>query len=425
MTYTCHYSHQPGPISALCARKKTLFRQKNALDFSGKEDIKQSGSRMSFPRCKHQISFVSDQLLPTILGAILPDAACSCVHGLVTPHMRNNSRILGEALQNRGRQYKEHLLPHTGQEDIFQRLNAVRDTCQGEPLALNLTCGTKLMTLAAAEWASCEVPTFYMDTGTETIVLPSQQWDSLPMPDLLDVHDLLASGGYRVKNATEAPVPEHRRAQLHEILKLLCNGDVHEARQALGGLNGCAQGAATNPERIAEDRVKPTPTWRRLRQLCRDAAMLEYDKGHVHFPSEEARQWCNGRWFEEFVRMILYKMRQEKQITSWAASVEVEKNGVPNELDALFSVRNRLFVIECKTASLSDSSKATNVLYKADALHSKLGGSFAKSAICSVLPLKQGELERARGSNIHVLHGNALLRLQEKLAAWTSPARHP
>ena len=143
--------------------------------------------------------------------------------------------------------------------------------------------------------------------------------------------------------------------------------------------------------------------------------MLDYDNGYIHFPSETARQWCNGLWFEEYVRMILYKMHSDKRIPSWAASVEVEMNGVPNELDALFSVRNRLFVIECKTAALSERDKANSVLYK-------LGGLFATSAICSVLPLNDRELKRAKELRIRVLSGKKLLRLEETLAAWASQA---
>ena len=282
----------------------------------------------------------------------------------------------------------------TGQEAIFNVLDIVRGTCREESIALNLTGGTKLMTLAAAEWAyASDVPTFYVDTGTDKIVWmpPKRRWESLPLPDLLDVPGLLAAGGYSVTRKTRGAVPRERHEQLRALVELLCATNGREAARALKALNGCAQGAQ-GPERLAEDRATPSPAWRRLRERCHKAGMLDYGNGYIHFPSEAARQWCNGLWFEEYVRMILYKMHSDKRITSWDASVEVEKNGVHNELDALFSVRNRLFVIECKTAALSDSNKANSVLYKADSLHDRLGGLFATSAICSVLPLNDKEL---------------------------------
>ena len=380
---------------------------------------------MPFPHCRHQISFVSDQLVPTILAAIQPGAEPACVHGIVTLQMKDKSRILKEALENRGRRYQEYVLHDTGQEAIFSILDKVRDGCQGESIALNLTGGTKLMTLAAAEWAyASDVPTFYMDTGTDKIVWmpPKRRWEYLPLPDLLDVRGLLAAGGYRVIRDTRDAVPGERHEQLRALVELLCatNGR-DEAARALQALNGCAQGAK-GPERLAEDRATPSPAWRRLRERCHEAGMLDYDNGYIHFPSETARQWCNGLWFEEYVRMILYKMHSDKRIPSWAASVEVEMNGVPNELDALFSVRNRLFVIECKTAALSERDKANSVLYKADSLRDRLGGLFATSAICSVLPLNDRELKRAKELRIRVLSGKKLLRLEETLAAWASQA---
>ncbi len=380
---------------------------------------------MPFPHCRHQISFVSDQLVPTILAAIQPGAEPACVHGIVTLRMKDKSRILKEALENRGRRYQEYVLHDTGQEAIFSILDKVRDGCQGESIALNLTGGTKLMTLAAAEWAyASDVPTFYMDTRTDTIVLPGRHWEYLPLRgDLLDVPGLLAAGGYRVIHATQDAVPWERREQLRALVELLCatNGR-DDAARALQTLNGCAKTAEEDPYRRVMDRATPSPTWRRLRELCHKAGMLNYGNGHIHFPSEAARQWCNGLWFEEYVRMILYKMHSDKRIASWAASVEVEKNGVPNELDALFSVRNRLFVIECKTAVLSDSNKANSVLYKVDSLHDRLGGLFATSAICSVLPLNNKAQKRAEELHIRVLSGKNLLNLEETLATWVSQA---
>lgn len=381
---------------------------------------------MPFPCCRHQISFVSGQLLPTVLAAGLPGAEPACVHGIVTPEMKAHGRILREALESRGRRYREHELRDSGQQGIFDLLDAVRESCAGESLGLNLTGGTKLMALAAAEWAwACEVPTFYVDTGADTIVLPGRQWEYLPLPDVLDVRGLLAAGGYKVKSLEQTAVPGERRNRLRELLELLCTAP--DAAQALQSLNACARMAAHQIDRMAEDRATPTGTWRRLLDICRRAGMLHYANGWLCFSSEEARTWCNGLWFEEYVRMILYKMQCEGRIRAWGASVQVEKAGVPNELDALFCVRNRLFIVECKTAGMhtdrktdEDRNKVSSMLYKTDSLQDRLGGVFAQSMICSVLPLENRELKRARDIGIRVASGRELLQLDEVFTRWAS-----
>ena len=125
--------------------------------------------------------------------------------------------------------------------------------------------------------------------------------------------------------------------------------------------------------------------------------------------------------------MILYKMQCEGRIRAWGASVQVEKAGVPNELDALFCVRNRLFIVECKTAGMhtdrktdEDRNKVSSMLYKTDSLQDRLGGVFAQSMICSVLPLESREQKRARDIGIRVASGRELLQLDEVFTRWAS-----
>lgn len=59
------------------------------------------------------------------------------------------------------------------------------------------------------------------------------------------------------------------------------------------------------------------------------------------------------------------------------------------------------------------------MLYKADSLHDRLGGIFAGTMVCSVSPLDAKHLERARGMDVHLVCGGALLSLPEKLIAWS------
>lgn len=382
---------------------------------------------MPFSPCKHLITFVSGQLLPSVLAACLPGLEPSCIHAIVTPEMQRHGRILRDVLKKRGQSYQAYELHDTHQQAIFNLLDVVHTACDGHSLALNLTGGTKLMALAAAEWAAvCGAPTLYVDTAADQLVLPGRHWEYQPLPDVLDVTALLSAGGYAVTSLDQSAVPGERRALLRALLELVCTSG-EEGQKALQSLNACAQ-YALNRQRMAEDKATPTAAWRALLALCEQAGMVQYGNGYLYFPSEEARSWCNGLWFEEYVRMTLYKMQADRQIRSWASSVQVRKDQVPNELDALFSVRNRLFTLECKTAVMQekntshDNGSVSSMLYKADSLHGRLGGVLARAMLCSVLPPGKRELARADTLGIRIVSGKDLLRLNEVLLSWASRA---
>ncbi len=380
---------------------------------------------MSFPCLKHHIAFVSDQVLPTLLGASVPEARPDCVHLMVTPEMRQKFVNLRKALEGRGCRCRDYALHDTRQQAVFDLLDRIREECGAETPGLNLTGGTKLMTLAAAEWAyACEVPTFYIDTAADQMILPGRHWEYLKLPDVLDVRSLLVAHGYEIDGVVNsAPVARERRAVLADMLKTVCG--TRAGARALRRLNACAQEASRLPDRVVKDTGRDFSAWTTLLELCGQAGMVQRTGGCIYFTSDEARQWCNGIWFEDFVHMTLYKLYCNKHITSWASSATVRKGTAVNELDALFSIRNRLFIIECKTSDMSvtnrsgDPNKVTSILYKADSLHDRLGGIFAQAMLCSVLPLESYEMNRARDMGIHVIDGPNLLHLDERLIRWT------
>lgn len=280
---------------------------------------------MPFPIARHHIVFVSEQLLPSILGVAIPGAEPACIHAIITKEMRQKGEVLRNVLEKRGKSCTTYDLRSADQIHVFELLDNIYAQCEGQPPALNLTGGTKLMALAAAEWAYAnDVPTFYIDTAADQIILPGRHWEYLGLPDMMNVRDLLAAYDYCMGNCIQEPVPLERREILTNMLELVC-GSSPAAARALQSLNACAQQARTVPNRIVEDKATPAPEWEALLGLCQKSGMLHRGNGCVEFPTEKARKWCNGIWLEEFIQMTLYKLQCNKQITSWASSVQVKK----------------------------------------------------------------------------------------------------
>lgn len=188
-------------------------------------------------------------------------------------------------------------------------MDSIREGCHGEALGINLTGGTKLMALAAAEWAyACDVPDFYIDTANDQVIAVGREWRYAPLPDVLDVRTLLLAHGREVESSTTAPVPAERRDVLHRLLDFACAGKAEE--RALGRLNALALRAKTAGLIVPDD--GHGAAWETVLGLCESAGMLQADAGHVAFPDEQARQWCNGIWFEEYVHMALYRLKAER-----------------------------------------------------------------------------------------------------------------
>ncbi|SDF30442.1 Card1-like endonuclease domain-containing protein [Desulfovibrio legallii] len=382
---------------------------------------------MPISALQHHIVFVSGQAVPTLLAASLPGKEPSYIHAVVTPTMRSAAQQLRRALQARGRQcaFSEYSLEDNyGQDAMYAVLDSIRADCGGESLGVNLTGGTKLMALAASEWAyACGTPAFYIDTAAEQVIQIDRTWRYAPLPDVLSVRDLLTANGFDVENANADPVPAPRREALMRLLELACTP---AGGMALGHLNRLAENA-TNANCCARDNRAPDGTWEKLLALCKGEGMALTGNGCVAFPNETARRWCNGVWFEEYVRMTLFKLKMERIINDFASSVRVRREGVLNELDALFTARNRLFTIECKTSVMSDSGAAQQNrvsadLYKVDSLHERLGGIFTRAMLCSVRPLDSRDMERARTMGVRVLCGKDVLNLKNKLISWSKEA---
>ena len=226
-----------------------------------------------------------------------------------------------------------------------------------------------------------------------------------------------------MEDANSDPVPARRRECLQRLLRLACTP---AGEKALGRLNRLAENAA-GPALCARDDGPADAAWLELLSICRDAGTAQDGNGHVAFPDEAARRWCNGTWFEEYVRMTLFHLRGAQRINDFASPVSVRREGVLNELDALFTVRNRLFTIECKTSAMSGGNiahldRVASTLYKMDSLHDRLGGIFARALLCSVRPLAAKDIERARTMGVRVLCGKDLLSLEEKLVTWSNEA---
>lgn len=134
-----------------------------------------------------------------------------------------------------------------------------------------------------------------------------------------------------------------------------------------------------------------------------------------------------GVWMEAWIAAEIARSGAD----DWAQGVTVRtgrgKHAVDNEVDLLIAAGNRLLLIEVKTGRLDkdgkEDSKATETLYKLDAVSERIGRLFRDRWLVSLRPIGHDGRERAASQRIRVFDGAACEGVSEALREWIASAR--
>ncbi|WP_298068396.1 DUF1887 family CARF protein [uncultured Mailhella sp.] len=383
---------------------------------------------MKFPKFTHHICLVSEQTLPNYLGTVMPDASPQTVHLVVTDRMKERANILEKALRERGMAVEHYPLASPRPNEMLAVLNAIREKTPSGSLAVNVTGGTKVMALAAVEWAGIqdEHPfLFYVDTDSKKILQIGGKMDEFEMTVKLKVKELLKAGaGASLREKTGESL---NKAKIDLLDRLLRSFLKHNS--ALKLFNDCAQKAKVRQYPYADMPSSCPQGFMEALDMAREAGKLSIaSEKIIDYQSEENRSWCNGGWLEHFVKALLYRMQSDGIIDDWGSNVKIpnEQKSLgkalspndKNELDAAFTVANRLFLIECKTADLARNNAFPDVIYKLDSLKKSLGGVLSRGMIVSVLEPRHADIQRCEELGIKLVYGTDVLKLEDKLKNW-------
>jgi hypothetical protein len=368
-----------------------------------------------------QIMLVSVQAAPNLLAALDPANKPRAAVLLVSQRMAKQGESLSVVLHQSS--IAVRMIP-LGNEHDFAALEEVllnlAAEYQGTEVALNVTGGTKLMALAAQAVAvAAGFRVFYVDIDTDEIIWLAPQQARRKLGQQLRLRQYLRAYGF-----TSSPVAPRtklsgaRRQLLEDLVQ-----DVRSLEHGLGQINWIAQ-RAEGPHLTANLSEEQLDS-RRLDGLLRkfaDAGVLEVTGGQVRFSDETQRQFVAGGWLEEYVYSVVEARTGPLGIRDKAANLAVEDvvGGVKNELDVAFMARNRLFVIECKTARMNrlDTPKANDSLFKLAEICRRVGGIGTRGMLASYRPLRDAEQRLATALGIKVICGSALQQLGGSLEQW-------
>ncbi|MEN9905330.1 MAG: hypothetical protein RLZZ555_1895 [Pseudomonadota bacterium] len=368
-----------------------------------------------------QIMLVSAQAAPNLLPALDPALKPRQAVLVVTQKMQARADALQKVLQEAG--VKVSRVPLADERNFSLLESALMDVAAAQDdgdIALNLTGGTKLMALAAQSVASAAGwRTFYVDVDTDEVIWIGHQAPApQPLGQQLRLSHYLRSYGYTPEGGVDRPAPSARHNALLATLIL----QIGSLEQPLGQLNFLAQQAQDRRSlSVRRPDQQAAPGLDALLQHFQQAGCLKVMADTIQFASEAELDFVKGGWLEHHVFRTVSALHADLGVRDHAANLGViDSSGVRNEMDVAFMARNRLWVIECKTARMDSPQqpKANDTLFKLAEVCRRVGGIGTHGLLVSYRAVRPAEKRLAQALNIELVCGPELTRLREKLIAW-------
>lgn len=385
---------------------------------------------------KIHVCLVSDQTVPNILAIhqFQPDELLF----ITTPKMEKLEKTdhMLAALKSVGCDYSTAAGTITVSEDsildIHRKLEQWVAGREDAEFVVNLTCGTKIMSIAAYE--------FFKEYGARMIYIPLGKNEFItlfpkryadreePLPLRLSVADYLAAYGLRVVNGNSIRKGEGDAARRRELSDWIA-ANYQSVKPLL-------ERFGEKLRRHRDDREGYTLTTSYLpgtdeeRQLLQQLGFAHENGTFTRHLTKSEIGFLTGGWLEEFCFNAVADLIG-KGIDDAALGIKImNANGRDNEFDVMFTRDNVLYTIECKSLDQNDDPRA-DALYKIAALQKDFGLR-VESFFVSTSPhiLRDGKLKpaiaaRAEQFRTTVIPPHEVIhfasRLKEKLRIEESP----
>ena len=303
---------------------------------------------------------------------------------------------------------------------------------ENESIALNVTGGTKLMSIAAENaFSALGKPIFYIDTDSNQILFISkdeeQKWlSNLEMKAKNKIDIYLSAYGSTVLTTQD---PNARKKYLPAIEPFI--KQYYNYTQIIPMLNMHA--TLTQCNGYKSEYTKVNPKINKIDELFLGLdyqGLINYDGQQINFKNKEIKTFLNGGWLEDYT---YFQLKGILNIEDLACGVDVanpkfklgkneyssENKGNKNEFDIVFMAKNKLHIIECKTQLMDKSGgiKAEDILYKLETLKD-YGGLMTKKCLVSYFEVPEPVKNRASFLNIEIIQGKDLQRLKSKIQEW-------
>jgi len=372
------------------------------------------------------IYLVSDEptanISPAIDHSIRPDKIIL----MTSPEMQQYARWLKSVLQD-NTDLVVVIKPLDDAWDFMrireQLLQVIADHADGS-LSLNVSCGTRPMTLAAFEvFREAHLPIFFVRSRQDQLIWAYPDKSTHNLADKIKLKPFLQAHGTAVESWGSHKTNPAWIKLGHQLIdhidlysKHIATINYHAQRD-----EGRLISSTLHDKSLAQQHFVD------LLALFEKAGVFKVTDNHLVFANESSRFFANGGWLEQIVFSEIQALAaKESSIQDIAQSLEVLREGqskpVRNELDVVTLCNNKLYIIECKTKRFKSikhaDSPGAETLYKIDTLQDVFGGLNASGMLISYLKFSDYDMSRANDLGIAVCQHSELQNLSKTLRTW-------
>lgn len=345
------------------------------------------------------VCLVSEQSIPNILGIyhFKPDKLLF----ITTEKMKRDNKVehiiasLSQINLNYTTRFQEIVVQEDSLLDCKKQLDEWISGREGEDFTVNLTCGTKIMSIAVYEYfKDYGSKMIYIPIGKNEFITPYPKKASnnpIPLDLRLSVSAYLSAYGLRVTNAKNLP-DNHTDAQNRKELSEWIVKNYDEIKSLLERFS----------EKLRKHRDEKSYSWSTSYEPQNHYEKELFEKiGFSHLNGIYTKNltkseitYLTGGWLEEYCYNEVLKYKG-KGIDDVVIGIIPEAQGRNNEFDVMFTKDNALYTVECKSLDQNDDRK-TEALYKIAALQKDFGLR-VESFFVSTSPyiLKDGQIKQS------------------------------
>lgn len=354
------------------------------------------------------VSLISDQTVPNIL--FIKEKGFADFYYFISTEMMEKRDVtinIIKSLNLDKKQTKTVVVIEDSVRDIDEELTRQIDIEDDDQLLVNITGGTKLMSLAAYNFFSRKGigEIFYIPIKKNELrqVFPLKRNKTSPISKRLNLFEYLTSYGV-VANEKKFK-KKNDLLKTEEVTDKLFHAFVSDLHDELFNAAEEIRLNKMRGKKLTEDDPNKGKYYN-LAQVFASVGVKWEKEGII---SKDETKYITGEWFEEFVYPKI-KRWLNKGDDEIGMGLQLTKGGANNEYDVMFTHNNALYVIECKTDVADDSEGKisylfTNTLYKSATLKKEFGlwVNYYLFALNDFSKLTEGQKKRAKQLGIKLV----------------------